>query len=240
MKYSFNFQSVLVPQLIKPLAITCGLMFFHRFSGVAAFNFYAVDLFRAISSSESSPSINPHFAAVATGFVQLVAASVSGLLCDLVGRLPLLAVSTALMSAALAGFGFFAYYQEAVRAEGLAPSSELDWIPLVCVIVFVCAFSLGLNPISWLLVGEMFPLEYRSVGPSLATGFSYVCAFVAVKTFVDFREHLGLYGTFWTYAGISTLGIAFSLLYVPETRGRTLDEMEPKSNILVDKEEPKV
>ena len=67
------------------------------------------------------------------------------------------------------------------------PAASLDWIPLACVILFVAAFSLGLNPISWLLVGEVFPLEYRSLGTSLATAFSYVCAFVGVKTFVDLR-----------------------------------------------------
>ena len=71
------------------------------------------------------------------------------------------------------------------------PAASLDWIPLACVIVFVAAFSLGLNPISWLLVGEVFPLEYRSLGTSLATAFSYVCAFVGVKTFVDLRVNLG-------------------------------------------------
>ena len=70
------------------------------------------------------------------------------------------------------------------------PAASLDWIPLACVIVFVAAFSLGLNPISWLLVGEVFPLEYRSLGTSLATAFSYVCAFVGVKTFVDLRVNL--------------------------------------------------
>ena len=73
------------------------------------------------------------------------------------------------------------------------PAASLDWIPLACVIVFVAAFSLGLNPISWLLVGEVFPLEYRSLGTSLATAFSYVCAFVGVKTFVDLRVNLHMY-----------------------------------------------
>jgi facilitated trehalose transporter len=104
-----------------------------------------------------------------------------------------------------------------------------DWIPLLCVVLFVAAFSLGLNPISWLLIGEVFPLEYRNVGTSMATAFSYVCAFIGVKTFVDLREHFGLYGTFWTYSAVSVVGLAFSLVFVPETKGRTLDEMEPKA-----------
>lgn len=50
----------------------------------------------------------------------------------------------------------------------------LDWIPLVCVMLFVAAFSVGLNPISWLLLGEVFPLQYRSAGTSVATAFRCV------------------------------------------------------------------
>ena len=107
-----------------------------------------------------------------------------------------------------------------------------DWIPLACVLTLVAAFSLGPNPISWLLVGEMFPLEYRGLGSSLTTAFSYVCAFVGVKTFVDLRESLGLHGTFWTYAILAALGFLFSLAFVPETKGVNLDEMRPKSSIL--------
>ena len=129
------------------------------------------------------------------------------------------------MSAALAGFGAFSYYHEIL-------GSEYDWIPLLCVMTFLCAFSIGLSPIAWLLVGEMFPLEYRNIGPSLTTAFSYVCAFVGVKTFVDLRENVGLHGTFWTYSVISFLAFIFTILFVPETRGKTLDEMEPKSGIL--------
>ena len=168
-------------------------------------------------------------------FIKLVASAFTGVLSDLVGRLPLLVVSTALMSVALAGFGCFAYYREYTpnmtgAGADAAASGGLDWIPLVCVVLFVCAFSLGVNPISWLLVGEVFPLEYRNIGPPLATAFSYVCAFVAVKTFVDLREATGLHGTFWAYSATSVCGLVYCLAFVPETKGRTLDEMEPKDN----------
>ena len=169
----------------------------------------------------SDAVFSPHLAAVVTGSVQLVASACSGILCDYLGRLPLLVASAALMTAALAGFGTFHYFDDSAGSGG-------DWLPLVCVLTFVSAYSIGLNPISWLLVGEVFPLEYRETGTSLATGFSYVCAFVAVKTFVDLREAVGLHGTFWTYAVISFLGLLFCLIFVPETRGKSLDEMETK------------
>ncbi len=224
------FQAVLVPQLVRPLLLTSGLMFFHRFSGAAAFNFYAVDLFRAVSVT------HPHAAAVTAGALQLISAAASGPLSDLFGRLPLLACSTAVMAAALAGFGAYAHYLPSgakVETTGLTEA-----LPLMCVAIFVCAFSLGLNPISWLLVGEVFPLEWRSAGAAAATAFSYVCAFVAVKTFVDVREAIGLGGAFLGYAVVSLIGLVFSLVYVPETKGRTLDEMEPKvGSILQEREE---
>lgn len=107
--------------------------------------------------------------------------------------------------------------------RGLAANH--DWIPLLCVLVFTVAFSLGISPISWLLISELFPLQYRGAGSSLATSFSYACAFVGVKTFVDFQQALGLHGAFWLYAAISVCGLCFVVCCVPETKGRDLDEM---------------
>lgn len=107
------------------------------------------------------------------------------------------------MSLALASFGSYVHYDESSNGAG----GNSDWIPLLCVLIFTIAFSLGLHflfsfsryvliavvffagisPISWLLIGELFPLEYRGIGSSIATSFSYFCAFLAVKTFVDFQ-----------------------------------------------------
>ena len=63
-------------------------------------------------------------------------------------------------------------------------------------LLFEFAFSTGVSPISWLLLGEVFPLEYRALGTAVTTAFSYLCAFLGVKTFVDFTKLFGLYGTF--------------------------------------------
>lgn len=137
--------------------------------------------------------MNPHGAAIAVGFVQLLASMLSGLLIDTVGRIPLLIVSSVFMSLALASFGSFVYYGQtnkmlaAASFDLDAQNGNNDWIPLLCVLVFTVAFSLGISPISWLLVGELFPLEYRGIGSSIATSFSYFCAFLGVKTFIDFQ-----------------------------------------------------
>ena len=216
-------------RFLRPLLITCGMMMFQRLCGAHAFSFYAAPIFRATFAG-----MNPHAAAVVVGFVQLVAAITSGLLIDTVGRLPLLITSNVLMTLALASFGTYIFFQGGTL-NGPTPSSlpaitaKLDWIPLLCVLTFTVAFQIGVGPIAWLYIGELYPLEYRSVGAAMTTSFSYICSFVSVKTFVDLEAWLGLHGAFWIYASISIFGLIFVLICVPETRGRDLDEMEIKS-----------
>lgn len=94
--------------------------------------------------------MNPHGGAIAVSFVQLLASMLSGLLIDTVGRIPLLIVSSVFMSLALASFGSFVYYDQANKLlpaanfdVDAATSVNSDWIPLLCVLVFTIAFSLG-------------------------------------------------------------------------------------------------
>lgn len=152
----------------------------------------------------------------------------AGMLVDTAGRLPLLIASSVFMSISLAGFGSFCYYREHRRSysgESDASGSDLDWIPLLAVLVFHVAFSIGISPISSLLIGELFPLEIRGLGSSLSMAFSYLCAFLVVKTFVDAKHFLGMSGTYWMYAAISLTGLGFVVTCVPETRAQDLDEM---------------
>lgn len=224
--HTSKLKALLSKRMTRPVLITCGLMFFQRFTGANLFNFYAVKLFK-----KTFRTMNPHGGAIATSVAQLLASCLSGMLIDNIGRLPLLMISGVMMSIALAGFGSYAYYEDVIRNSTDIMHSEpgsYDWIPLVCVLTFTIAFALGISPISSLLIGELFPLEYRSTGSALATSFSHLCGFVNVKTAADFQDHIGLYGLFWLYAGISVFCLLFVVLFVPETKGREIDEMNPK------------
>lgn len=95
--------------------------------------------------------MNPHGGAVAVGFVQLLASMLSGLLIDTVGRIPLLIISTVFMSLAFACLGSYIYYEQGAKLaatnamdfDALNEASYNDWIPLLCVLIFMVAFSLG-------------------------------------------------------------------------------------------------
>ena len=203
--------------LVRPVLITCGLMVFQKFSGANAFQFYAVPIL-----SEAFVGIDPYGAAVVVSLLQIIAGMVSSLLIDTAGRLPLLIISNFLMSAALAGFGTFLYV---TGNENY--SSGYDWIPLFCCLIFQVAFSLGISPISWIYIGELFPLKHRGLG-AIANSVSYACSFASVKTFVDFQQNLGLHGAFWLYSGISVIGLLFTIALVPETKGEKIQEMRKK------------
>ena len=94
--------------------------------------------------------------------------------------------------------------------------------------IFLNSISVKVYQITKLL-NSIFP-EYRGLGSSSTTAFSYSCVFVGVKTFVHLQEN----GRFWTYAIISAFGFLFALAFVPETKGTNLDEMMPKTSILTE------
>lgn len=210
----------MVNELWHPILITCCLLFFHRFSGVNAFIFYSVPIFRCVFRY-----MNPHYCAIAVGFGQLLASTLSGVLIDNVGRLPLLITSTMFMSIALATFGSYIYFGT-VEPDMAAQYDWIEWIALICVLVITIAPSLGISPISGLLVGELFPLKHRGLGSALAMSFSYGCAFLNVKTFPDISHTFELHGAFWLYSAFGVAGLCFVVCCVPETRGTDLQEME--------------
>lgn len=113
--------------------------------GANLFGFYAVKIFR-----QTFAGMNPHGGAIAVSTVQLFAAMLSGLLIDVVGRIPLLIISSILMSLALTSFGSYIYYEQKSKML-ISTSFDLDngasnddWIPLLCVLIFTIAFSLGM------------------------------------------------------------------------------------------------
>lgn len=125
------------------LSIFCFCFVSH--SGANSFSFYTVKIFR---QTFGATGMNPHGGAFLVGVVQLLAAMLSGVLIDKVGRIPLLIISSVFMSLALASFGSYVYYEQANKMlAGTNYDMDLpasaDWIPLLCVLVFTIAFSLG-------------------------------------------------------------------------------------------------
>jgi MFS family permease len=140
------------------------------------------------------------------------------LLIDRVGRRPLLLGSLAGMAVALAvlGFGFLAS----------TSTSSLAGLSVACLMVFVGAFAIGLGPVFWLLIAEIYPLRVRGLAMSVATTANWGSNLIVSLTFLTLLQALGPATTFWLYGAVAIVAWYFAFRLVPETRGRTLEEIE--------------
>jgi magnesium-transporting ATPase (P-type) len=130
-------------------------------------------------------------------------------------------ISSGVMSLCLAGLGVYFYLLDTnvdVSAFGL--------IPLICVVLFIIMFSLGFGPIPWTMMGELFPAKIKGAASALACVENYVLVFVVTKTFQNLLESLGSAGTFWMFAGICIVATVFVFFVVPETKGKSLEEIQ--------------
>jgi len=102
----------------------------------------------------------------------------------------------------------------------------LGWLSLVSLLVYIAFFSLGWGPLPWLITAEVLPARAKSLGGGIATACNWFFAFLTTKEFQALEMGLHNFGAFWLFAGICLFGFVFVYFYVPETRGKSLEEIE--------------
>ncbi|XP_059469654.1 facilitated trehalose transporter Tret1-like [Neocloeon triangulifer] len=200
----------------KALMVGLGLMLFQQLSGINAVIFYTVIIFDAAGST-----LSPSVATIIVGVVQVVISFLALLLVDRAGRRILLMISSSVMAICLAALGVHFYLLD----TGV-DVSNYGLIPLASVVLFIIMFSLGFGPIPWTMLGELFPAKIKGAASAMACVENYVLVFVVTKTFQGLLESLGSAGTFWMFGGICIVGTVFVFFLVPETKGKTLDQIQ--------------
>src|SRR4029077_6747492 len=137
---------------------------------------------------------------------------------DRAGRRPLLLAGIAGMIVTLGVLGL------SFRVSN--PSGQLAWIAVICPMAYVASFAISLGPIFWLLIAEIYPLRIRGLAEGTAATFNRGSNLIVSLTFLTLVEKLGASSTFLLYASFSVLSWLFSFYLVPETKGRTLEEIE--------------
>lgn len=200
----------------KPLLICIALMFFQQMCGINAVVFYATPIFHMANST-----VDERLCTIIIGLVNFISTFVATAVVDKVGRKLLLYISAGTMILTLIVLGVYFYYKNLnydVNAYG--------WAPLASLVVYVFTFSLGFGPIPWLLMGELLPAKIRGFAAAIVTSFNWLCAFIVTKTFPNIIDLIGAHFAFWIYAVITILAIPFVIFMVPETKGKTLEEIE--------------
>jgi sugar porter (SP) family MFS transporter len=206
--------AMLAPRLRPALAVGIGLAMFQQITGINTVIYFAPQIFQAAGLSSASVSI---LATAGVGVVNVALTLVSMRLIDRVGRRELLLWSLGGMAATLL-----------ILAGGFAlgTSGASAWITVLSVAAYVAFFAVGLGPVFWLLIAEIFPLAVRGRAMSLATISNWGFNLLVTITFLGLIGVLGRVGTFLLYGALTLGAIGFTALLVPETKGRSLEEIE--------------
>ncbi|XP_028269834.1 solute carrier family 2, facilitated glucose transporter member 8 [Parambassis ranga] len=218
---SFQMSDLKDPGVYKPLIIGIMLMIFQQMTGINAIMFYAENIFEQAHFKESD------LASVIVGLIQVVFTAVAALIMDRAGRKVLLVISGVAMAISTTAFGVYFYLMSKFHsAGGEEPHADLSGLALASMAVFITGFALGWGPIPWLVMSEIFPIKARGFASAVCVLSNWSMAFLVTKNFQDMMNLLTSAGTFWLFASMCTVNIIFTIAFIPETKGKTLEQIE--------------
>jgi SP family galactose:H+ symporter-like MFS transporter len=203
------------PSLRMPMIVGLGLAVFQQITGINTVIYYAPTIFKFAGITATGPAI---LAGAGLTMVMWVFHVLAIFLLDRVGRRPLLLVGVAGQIIGLAILG------AAFQFPQLA--SFKSYVAIGGLVTYVACFAFGLGPIFWLLISEIYPLKIRGAAMSAVTVTNWALNLMVAVSFLTLVGVLGQAGTFWLYGAIAVGAWIFFYLLVPETKGKTLEQIE--------------
>ncbi|XP_061605984.1 solute carrier family 2, facilitated glucose transporter member 6 isoform X1 [Phyllopteryx taeniolatus] len=229
-----------MPIYYRPILISVAMRFLQQLSGISPILVYLEPIF-----SQSNVSLEPRYDAAIVGLVRLVSVILAAVLMDKAGRKALLYTSSFLMFLSMLTLtmiscttsylpgptppNFTANVEPNIHYDVVLMASNqiaAGPIPLISVVVFIFGYALGWGPITWLLMSEVLPLAVRGVASGLCVTVSWVTAFVLTDAFTHLVDSYGLYVLYFFFTVVCVVCLLFTALCIPETRGRSLEEIE--------------
>ena len=217
-----SWREVFAPAWRRPLAVGLGLAVFQQITGINAIIYYSDRIFEA--AGYSTPLAQAQATTWAIGAVNVLATLIAIAFIDRLGRRPLLLAGLTGMGASLAVVGA-AFFAMGTAAAGTGPSAA-GIVTLVALVVFTVSFAFSLGPVVWTVINEIFPGRVRGRAVAVATAVNWGAAFVVSEFFLTLVDAIGEAGTFWLFAFFCAAGGAWIWKRVPETRGRSLEQIE--------------
>lgn len=205
-----DFKMLLDKRALPILLIGIVLASFQQWCGINIIFNYAQEIFVSAGYSINDLFMN----IVITGSINLVFTLVAMGTVDKIGRKKLMLFGSAGLAIIYALLGYFYY-------------TNVTGLPLLLLVLLAIAiYAMSLAPITWVILSEIFPNRIRGVAMSVATFALWIASALLVQTFPIFNEYLGTSGTFWIYGIICALGFLFVLKKLPETKNKSLEEIE--------------
>jgi SP family galactose:H+ symporter-like MFS transporter len=203
------------PSLRMPLIVGLGLAVFQQITGINTVIYYAPTIFKFLGIKAAGPAI---LAGAGLTMVMWCLHVLAIFLLDRVGRRPLLLIGVAGQIIGLAILGAAFQFQQF--------ASFKSYIAIGGLVIYVACFAFGLGPIFWLLISEIYPLKIRSAAMSTVTVTNWGMNLAVAVTFLTLVAVLGHAETFWLYGVIAVAAWVFIYRLVPETKGKSLEQIE--------------
>jgi sugar porter (SP) family MFS transporter len=205
-----RFADLLEPKMRKVIVLGVVLAVFQQWCGINVIFNYAEEIFRAAGYDISSVLKNIAW----TGSVNLVFTFVALGVVDRAGRRPLMLFGSAALAVIYLAMGFC--YHGGVKGLPM----------LLLVLAAIGCYAMSLAPVTWVVISEIFPNRIRGAAMAVAVSSLWIACFLLTYTFPILNAKLGSAGTFWLYAAICVVGFVFIKFKLPETKGKTLEQIE--------------
>lgn len=205
-----DWKALLKPNVRKVLIIGIVLSVFQQWCGINVIFNYAHEIFSAAGYTVSDVLMN----IVVTGVTNVIFTFVAIFTVDRWGRKALMYVGSAGLAVIYIIMGACYYMQVS------------GWPMLLLVVLAIACYAMSLAPVVWVVLSEIFPVKIRGAAMAVSTFFLWAACFILTYTFPLLNEYLGASGTFWVYGGICVAGFLFIRSQLPETKGKSLEEIE--------------
>lgn len=202
--------------LTKALVISLSLVAFQQFSGINIVLFYTETIFKATGSEIPASTCS-----IIVGAVQLAASFATPLVVERLGRRILLLGSAIGMLVSEVPLGIYFYLKD--NGDNV---DAISWLPVVSLICYIITYNCGFGPLPWTVMGELFPSNVKSTASSMTASICWLLGFILSKFFTSVSESIGMAGSFWLFAGFCLLAAVFVYFLVPETKGKTFQEIQ--------------
>ncbi|XP_001604742.4 facilitated trehalose transporter Tret1 isoform X2 [Nasonia vitripennis] len=206
-------KALVQPNALKPFALLFLYFLIYQWTGTNAVTFYAVDII-----ADSGIKLNKYLVAVLLGVVRLASTIAACIACRRFGRRPMTFISSIGCGVAMLSFGSYVSFKDQL--------SNYSWIPVVCIMGYTIACTLGFLVIPWIMIGEIYPVQIRGLAGGLTTMSTHFFVFTVVKTYPMLVSSLSQQGVYFLYGTISIVGTIYFYICLPETKNKTLQEIE--------------
>jgi len=204
------------PNFRRAIGLGVGLQVIQQLTGINVIMYYAPRIFKIAGFASTEQQL---WGTVLVGVINVLATFIAIAFVDRLGRKPIMYAGFVVMGLAMVTVG-------SLFNMDLDKNPSYGLFAIAALLLFIVGFAMSAGPIIWVICAEIFPLQGRDLGVTFSTATNWIVNAIVGGTFLSLLAGLGNGNTFLLYGGLNALFIVFFLLFVPETKGVSLEKIE--------------